>query len=325
MAIADGTNAGFVTVRPTSDPAGSTYQIDTRAEACKFTSPSGNNTLLEIGWYCDNATEEANFEVAIYSDDSANTLPLNILASNKTNVKGTDAGWKYATVNYVLSASTVYWLAVQLDDTATNSNLNVTSNASYRHPVKSGVATLPDPWANTTTNNNIVAIYGLYTVNSASASPSASESASPSSSVSSSISASPSSSPSSSPSEVHTPSASESTSPSTSESSSISSSPSVSESSSPSTSPSTSESASPSTSESASPSASESPSPSASPSASVSASPSASPSLDPATRVFFVYDSVNKWISFTIKGTEVARLKENGDLDLHGVANDNAF
>jgi len=44
-----------------------------------------------------------------------------------------------------------------------------------------------------------------------------------------------------------------------------------------------------------------------------------------ATRTGYKYDSTNHWITFMVNGAEVARLKDNGDLDLHGAVNQNAF
>ncbi len=154
---------------------------------------------------------------------------------------------------------------------------------------------------------------------SVSASPSGSVSASPSSSVSSSSSVSISSSPSSSLS--GSPSASPSESPSASPSSSISASPSAS--------PSASASGSPSGSVSASPSSSISASPSSSPSSSVSGSPSASASGAPGDEDTYFICNTNAGgddvLSLYVDGIEVARFKGNGDIDLNGVVNQNAF
>jgi hypothetical protein len=166
---------------------------------------------------------------------------------------------------------------------------------------------------------------------SPSTSPSASVSGSPSASISGSPSASPSSSVSGSPSA--SPSASRSSSPSSSvsasPSASVSGSPSASISSSPSSSPSTSVSSSPSTSISSSPSASVSSSISASPSASISGSPSASPSGamgNEDTYFQCITDAGGSDVlHLYIDGIEMARFKPNGDVDLHGVANNNAF
>lgn len=166
-AIVEGTNAGFVTSAPTDDPSGADVDaVDNYAYGLRFTSPAATVTVTEIGWWCDNATEEANFEVGIYSHDAANERPNVLLASNKTNAKGTTAGWKTSTVSYTLSASTIYWLAVQLDDTTTTTNFDYTSDVSYKRDRKSsGTTTLPDPtWGLTaSTRNYIYAIYAVYT------------------------------------------------------------------------------------------------------------------------------------------------------------------
>lgn len=42
-------------------------------------------------------------------------------------------------------------------------------------------------------------------------------------------------------------------------------------------------------------------------------------------RSFGKYDSTNKWLSITIEGTEVIRIKSDGSIDLNGVVNENAF
>lgn len=64
--------------------------------------------------------------------------------------------------------------------------------------------------------------------------------------------------------------------------------------------------------------------PSSTPSNTPSNTPSATPS--PAgghTR--FRFDRANDWVVFEVEGTESMRLKNNGDLDLHGVVHINAF
>ena len=83
MSLVVGTNCGFVTTEPTADPVGSSYiTVDTYAQGGKFTSPSGNNKITKMGWWCDNATEEANFQLGIYDHDSDNDRPGNLLASS---------------------------------------------------------------------------------------------------------------------------------------------------------------------------------------------------------------------------------------------------
>ena len=144
MAIVKGTNAGFVTAAPSGDPGGINYQMDYYVWAIRDTSPATAVKITEVGWYCDNATEEAKFEVGLYDDDGANA-PDNLLHSDTTNAKGTDAGWKRVTgLDWVIIGSTIYWIAVQLDNTATTTN-SVYSSLEYEHGDASQ-STLLDPW-----------------------------------------------------------------------------------------------------------------------------------------------------------------------------------
>lgn len=147
MALVLGTNSGFVTVAPTTDPGGTNSSFDARSKVTKDTSPATAVKITEIGWYCDNATEEANFEVGLYAADGA-VVPGEagtLLQVSRTNAKGTNAGWKKVTVDWTISPSTPYWLGAQLDDTATLTNMNLGSGGSGRDELTSQT-TLPNPF-----------------------------------------------------------------------------------------------------------------------------------------------------------------------------------
>ena len=147
MALVIGTNAGFVTTAPTADPSEPDSAMDTYVRAIKDTSPVGAVKITEIGWYCDNATQAANFEVGIYDHDSGNDKPLNVVGSlYQTNAKGTGSGWKTVTVDIDITAETIYWIAVQLDDTATTTFLNTKAPSGERIYIKSPVTGLADPF-----------------------------------------------------------------------------------------------------------------------------------------------------------------------------------
>jgi hypothetical protein len=163
MAISEGTNAGFVTSAPSSDPSGSTGPaLDALAWASRFTSPSGSNAISSIGWYCDTASEESNYQVGIYSHDAVNCRPNALLASSGDIAKGTGAGWKTGSVEYNIDASTVYWITAQLDNTATTTNMNYHNNASYKTDYVFA-SSLPSSWGSSSgTYARIVAIYALY-------------------------------------------------------------------------------------------------------------------------------------------------------------------
>ena len=163
MALVVGTNSGFVTVAPTVDPADSTISIASRAMAMKDTSPSENAIITEIGWWCDNATAEANFEVGIYTHNIGDDEPEILLAgSSRTNAKGTGAGWKVVSgLNIEVSSETIYWITVQLDGSGTQTNQR--SNGGDARCYKSSQSTLPEPFGtpNSNLNNFQVAIYAV--------------------------------------------------------------------------------------------------------------------------------------------------------------------
>jgi hypothetical protein len=165
MAVVMGTNAGFVTSSPSADPAGSTSAQDYRSSALKDTTPDEAVTVTEIGWYADNATEDANWEAAIYTDDGSGNNPDEIVDSDITNDKGTDAGWKKCTgLNIALDANTVYWIAVQCDDTSTDTDTNWSSGSELWDRINNSSA-LPGTWGTSDTNFTIYipSIYAVYT------------------------------------------------------------------------------------------------------------------------------------------------------------------
>lgn len=147
MPVVVGTNAGFVETAPVADPTGTATLMDTHATGVKDTSPVGTNKITEIGWWCNDATEEANFEVGLYSHHAGDDKPDARLYVENINAKGTGAGWKTVVVNWVISASTIYWIAAQLDNTATQTNTDRNSDAGDRRSFELSAANLPNPWA----------------------------------------------------------------------------------------------------------------------------------------------------------------------------------
>ena len=161
MAVVKGTNCGFVTAAPAADPAGANGPIDTVAMAFKDTTPAGSYKVTEIGWYCDNATEAAEFDVGIYSHDAGNDRPNALVGVSANNAKGTDAGWKKITsLNIALTGGTIYWVAIQLDNTATETNLNYNPGDKYNS--KDGQTALPSSWGTSDGSASIlVSVYAL--------------------------------------------------------------------------------------------------------------------------------------------------------------------
>lgn len=164
MALVLGTNCGFVTVAPIGDPGIFHNPVDNRAIAFKITSPAGEgNILTSMGWLCANTSQAANFQIGIYSHDSEADEPLNLLASSGDIAKGTTAGWKTTSVNYALEPSTIYWIALQLDNTSTATNCDFEFSAGEKQDRDFGVTSLLNPWGGSdATGQNLYAFYALY-------------------------------------------------------------------------------------------------------------------------------------------------------------------
>lgn len=162
MALVLSTNCGFVTAAPTENPDGTQTTIGGRSYAFKVTAPVGATGITEIGWYCESANPEENFEVGLYSHDSENNLPSTRLFVDNTNAKGTTAGWKSVVVDWEITAGTVYWLAIEIDYTEGPTYFDVTENAGELSSYKFSQSTLLDPWQSDGTSTVLSAIYAVY-------------------------------------------------------------------------------------------------------------------------------------------------------------------
>jgi len=161
MSLAKGTNCGFVATAPAGDPGDSAVAMDNRARALQDTAPISGN-IIEIGWYAVDARDDVNYEVALYDDDS-DTKPGNQLNIDATNAKGTSAGWKSVTVSWPIVKDTLYWLAVQLDNTTPTTGIRTVSDAGEKDSSIAVVSTLVDPWfAGSAEATNLVSIYAVY-------------------------------------------------------------------------------------------------------------------------------------------------------------------
>lgn len=164
-AITVGTNSGFVTERPTTDPGGTKIQIDTISNAFKVVAPADATKITEIGfWYDDFSTsEEANFEVGLYSHNVGDDEPEARLFVETTNAKGTTSGvWKFVTVDWEISEGTTYWLAVEVDDTVTTTWTDNTFSGDNRKSYLTSQTDLPNPWGDGTEFTFKVAVYAIY-------------------------------------------------------------------------------------------------------------------------------------------------------------------
>lgn len=164
MALVKGINCGFVTSAPAGDPGEGVVAYNTYAWALKDTAPAGAKRVTQIGWWCDNATEEANFEVGIYEHNVGDNNPEAPVHLEQTNAKGTSSGWKRVTgLNIAITGGVIYWPGVQLDDTATETNGNRVDAGGAKTDIKAGQTTLPNPWgASGTSYEHLHAIYAVY-------------------------------------------------------------------------------------------------------------------------------------------------------------------
>ena len=159
-----GTNVGFLEESPTGDTQDSSTNVDDYSYAIRDTSPATAITITEVGFYAASATQEANFEVGLYND-GVNNEPEDRIYVDDTNAKGTEQGWKKVTVDWEISPDTVYWIAVQVDDTATPTNIDydLTNGAGLaRGPLHT--LTLGSDWGTSSwkDTDGLVGIYAVW-------------------------------------------------------------------------------------------------------------------------------------------------------------------
>jgi len=163
VAVVLGTNSGFVTVAPTADPAGTDTVIDGSSVVTKHTSPSTRGKIIEVGWYRGSGTNTANFEVALYSE-SGGAAATRLFAS-QTNSSGS-AGWIRVTVNWPFTASTAYWLGLQMDAHSGSSNVDTATSGGAGSDVQTSQTTLNDPYGGGAVAQaaGMYAVYALYVI-----------------------------------------------------------------------------------------------------------------------------------------------------------------
>ena len=167
MAVVLGTNSGFVSVAPAADPGGSGRGIDNYSSVTCDTSPADATKITEIGWWCDAATEAANFEVGLYDSDGI-VVPgeaATRLFVDAVNAKGLDAGWKRVAVDWAITGSHKYWIGMSCENTATASYTNYNSSGGAGYDQRSGVSTLNNPFGGGALSDvdGLLTIYALYT------------------------------------------------------------------------------------------------------------------------------------------------------------------
>lgn len=160
MALVKGTNCGFVTVAPTTDPSGTSTNHNALSLAIKVTSSALDSKITEIGFWSTTTTDLA-YTAGIYSHDSVNNRPLDIIGSSGGNFNE-GSGWHTKTVDIDIEGNTIYWIAIACDGFP-NFDFQALTGEKRDHKNNTG-STLPDPWGvSSGTSNTWRAIYGLVT------------------------------------------------------------------------------------------------------------------------------------------------------------------
>lgn len=161
MALALGTNSGFVSAAPSADPEGAdVVTIDGNSVVTKHTSPANAIKITEIGWYRGIGTNGANFEVGLYSDNAGVAdVRLHVAATNSS----TSGGWITVAVDWSISASTDYWLALQMDAHGGSSVVDGQNTDGAGSDSLTAQTTLNDPYGGGAVTHaaGMYAIYGL--------------------------------------------------------------------------------------------------------------------------------------------------------------------
>jgi hypothetical protein len=162
MAVVLGTNAGFVSAAPTSDPSDAEFWIDNKCRAIKTTSPASSTKCVEIGVWISNATEDATLDLGLYS--SSGTQP-NSRLGHATTSKGTSGGvWKSVSVDISITEGTDYWVACGCTDTTTTTSTDYDDASGSYAFLSTGTTSLPATWSSSTNGTNICwAFYAVWT------------------------------------------------------------------------------------------------------------------------------------------------------------------
>jgi len=164
MAVVLGTNSGFVSSAPSSDPHGAVKDNDYSANVSKDTSPVGNYKVTEMGWYCSYYSSETTFQLGIYNDDEG--VPGDLLYYTDGSDSVTSTGWfKVTGLDWSLTSGTDYWLAVYVVDTLNPTKGDwATSGGSGFDSKAPGPLTSLDPYNGGVVQDSdaMYAVYALY-------------------------------------------------------------------------------------------------------------------------------------------------------------------
>lgn len=159
MAVALGTNSGFVTSRPSAAPGSNYGNTNGYANVTKHTTPSDINKITEMGWYCNTNSGGTSYTIGLYADSAGVAGAL--LYSTTTSLSGT--GWKYVAVDWDVSPSTDYWLGLYTNGTSVKVDGDYTSHGGAGADARSGMSGLPNPFSGGALAgaDYMICIYGL--------------------------------------------------------------------------------------------------------------------------------------------------------------------
>jgi hypothetical protein len=162
MAVVLGTNAGFVTEAPATDPTGLNNDIDQSARATKHTCPADVTTISEIGFWVDNTHTAHSYDVGLYSHDSGSDTADALLFSSTGHTTTGSAEWNTVSgLDWEVTPGTVYWIAVLLGSAGGTDPEGDYAATGGRTGIRTGVGELPNPFSTQGDGENIRAFYAL--------------------------------------------------------------------------------------------------------------------------------------------------------------------
>jgi len=147
----------FVEVSTTqADPGEEERAIANNSMASPDTTGATAGKIVEVGFYIDNGAngETLDVEVGLYTD-AGNDEPETLLYSATGTTGTAEDGWKTIAVDWDISPSTVYWLAVACETAIASPQIDYdrfNSPAGYAYKAGTGKSLLAD-WGTSDTKD----------------------------------------------------------------------------------------------------------------------------------------------------------------------------
>ena len=144
-ALVYGTNIGFVSVAPTTNPLGSNSEVQGVSVAFFDTSPSSSIRITEMGWW-DDFQGSCNAQVGLYASDGvvvpdeAGTLIYN---TSSESCAGTGNWDVFSGLNWSINSSTEYWLGLNVQGNLVRTDQTVSGGTGFD---KDNQGSLQDPY-----------------------------------------------------------------------------------------------------------------------------------------------------------------------------------